>query len=261
MAEQAANRQRVPNYERIARDIREEIRAGVLRPDEAVPSAAALCEQYSVSMITTKKALNILRSEGMVYAIAGKGTFVAANRRMIRTAPQRYFRRTERTYVQEAEQAGQTPRAEHETALESATSWMAQRVEIETGDSVMVTRYRILADERPMSMSVSWEPLAITGGTVIEHPHDGLYANSGLNSRFAAIGWTIEQVEEHLIVRPPEPTEKSELTIPPDVHVVEIRQTVRAVREGTDNLVPVEAADIIFPADRYEFRYLMDRPQ
>jgi len=31
---------------------------------------------------------------------------------------------------------------------------------------------------------------------VIEHPHEGEYAESDLNARFAAIGWTVEQVEE-----------------------------------------------------------------
>ncbi|HYH31776.1 MAG TPA: hypothetical protein VD903_15465 [Pseudonocardia sp.] len=38
---------------------------------------------------------------------------------------------------------------------------------------------------------------------MIEHPHEGEYAESDLNARFAAIGWTVEQVEEHIVVREP----------------------------------------------------------
>jgi GntR family transcriptional regulator len=123
------------------------------------------------------------------------------------------------------------------------------------------TTYRIFADDRPMSSSTSWEPRAITKGTPVELPHEGPHANDGLYARFASIGWTVEQVEEQIIVRKPDPIESKELAIPDDVHVAEIRQTVRAVKDGTDNLINIEAADIVFPADRYEFRYLMDRPR
>jgi GntR family transcriptional regulator len=252
---------RTPEYAKIASDIREAIKVGTLGPDDQVPSASALCERYGVSMITAKTALNLLRSEGLVYGVAGKGTFVAARRRMIRTAPHRYFQRAERTYVHEAERAGMRPDVEHTTATVSATEWIAQRLDIEPGDPVTETVYRTFSDGRPMSASRSWEPLSITRGTVIEHPHEGEYAESGLNARFAAIGWTVEQVEEHIIVRDPTSAERDDLRIPPGVPVAEIRQTVRAVREDKDDLVPVEAADIVFPTDRYEFRYLMDRPR
>jgi GntR family transcriptional regulator len=252
---------RTPEYVKIAADIREAIKVGTLAPDDLVPSAATLCERYSVSMITAKNALNLLRSEGLVYGVAGKGTFVAPHRRMVRTAPHRYFQRSERTYVHEAERAGMRPDVEHTTSTVAASEWIAQRLDIAPGGTVSETAYRTYSDDRPMSMSRSWEPLAITGGTVIEHPHQGQYAQSGLNERFAAIGWTVDQVEEHLIVREPTVDERDDLKIPLGVAVVEVRQTVRAIREGEDDLVPVEAADIVFPADRYEFRYLMDRPR
>jgi GntR family transcriptional regulator len=256
-----AQSRRTPEYAKIASDLREAIKVGTLAPDEQVPSASALCERYSVSMITAKSALNLLRSEGLVYAIAGKGTFVAPRRRMIRTAPHRYFQRTERTYVHEAERAGMRPDVEHATATISASEWIAQRLDIEPGDPVTETAYRTFSDGRPMSASRSWEPLAVTRGTVIEHPHEGEYAESGLNARFAAIGWTVEQVEEHIVVRDPTATERDDLRIPPGVPVAEIRQTVRALQDAADDLVPVEAADVVFPTDRYEFRYLMDRPR
>ncbi|OZM73574.1 hypothetical protein CFN78_08555 [Amycolatopsis antarctica] len=249
-----------PQYMQIAADIREQVRAGLLLEDAPVPSAAALCEQYGVSMITTKKALNLLRSEGLVYTTVGKGTFVAKPGRMVRTMPHRHFGQAERTYVHEAGRAGRKPSAEHSTSVLPASEWVAQRLDLEPGDDVTATMYRITADDRPMSMSTSWEPRSITAGTAIEHPHEGPHGEHGLNARFAAIGWTVRQIEERLLIRPPVDREATELVIPPGVSVVEIRQTVRATRDGDDNLVPVEAADIVFPADRYEFHYLMDRP-
>ncbi|WP_410600474.1 GntR family transcriptional regulator [Amycolatopsis sp. lyj-90] len=250
-----------PQYMQIAEDLRQQIRAGLLPVDSPVPSAAALCKQYDVSMITSKKALQLLQSEGLVYSVPGKATFVAEMKRMVRTMPFRHFQAAERTYVHEAGRAGRTPAAEHETRVIDAPDWVARRLEIELGDAVTETKYRISADDRPMSMSTSWEPRSITEGTSIEHPHEGPHATHGLNARFAAIGWTLTQIEENLAVREPTPIEVAALAIPPGVAIVEIRQTVRATHDDTDDLVPIEAADIIFPSDRYEFTYLMDRPK
>ncbi|MEW2508404.1 GntR family transcriptional regulator [Amycolatopsis sp. NPDC047767] len=251
----------LPQYMQIAEDVRNKIRVGLLQVDDPVPSASALCEQYGVSMITSKKALQVLQSEGLVYSVPGKGTYVAEMNVMLRTMPYRHFEQDERTYVREAGRAGRTPHAEHATHTEKASDWVARRLDIEAGEEVTTTTYKISADDRPMSMSVSWEPLRITGGTVIEHPHEGPHGNHGLNARFRAIGWTVSQIEERLIVRQPTTSEASELSIPPGVPVMEIRQTVRATEGDSDDLVPVEAADIIFPTDRYEFVYMMDRPK
>ncbi|MBB3662449.1 GntR family transcriptional regulator [Prauserella sediminis] len=250
----------VPQYMQIAGTIREQIRAGTLQPGEQVPSAPSLCEQYDVSMITAKNALNLLKSEGVVYAVPGKATYVADNTRLIRTAPQRYFQRRERTYVQETERAGLRPTSEHSTETVTATRWIAQRLEIQEGDAVTATTYRISAGEHPVAVSTSWEPQAVTAGTPIAHPHEGPHGNDGLNARFAAIGWTVEQVEEHLLVRQPSPEERDDLRLAPEVPVVEIRQTVRATQDG-DDLTAIEAADIVYASDRYEFRYIMDRPR
>lgn len=251
----------LPQYMQIAEDIRHKIREGIFAVDDPIPSAKALCDQYGVSMITSKKALQVLQSEGLVYTINGKGTYVAQMNVMLRTMPYRHFEQDERTYVREAGRAGRTPTAEHHTTVEAATDWVARRLEIPTGEDVTRTQYKISADGQPMSSSVSWEPRRITGGTVIEHPHEGPHGTHGLNARFRAIGWTLSQIEERLIVRQPTPAESAELAIPPGVPVMEIRQTVRATQGDSDDLVPIEAADIVFPTDRYEFVYMMDRPK
>jgi GntR family transcriptional regulator len=255
------NSRRVPEYERIASDLRRQIRDGVLGPDEQLPSAAALCDRYGVSMITAKNAINVLRSEGLIYGIPGKGTFVTAQRRLVRSAPHRYFQSDLPTYILEAERAGMRPDVEHLTQTTEARDATARRLEIPAGAAVVETITRTLADGQPMSWSRSWEPLSITGGTPIEHPHEGEYAGRGLAARFGAIGWTVEQVEEHVIVREPSPEERTALAVPAGSPVAEVRQTVRAVRNGEDDLVPVEASDIVFATDRIEFRYLMDRPR
>lgn len=66
----------LPLYKLIQEDIRYLIRTGQLRPGDRVPSETELAEQYHVSKITTKNALNGLAEEGILVRHRGKGTFV-----------------------------------------------------------------------------------------------------------------------------------------------------------------------------------------
>ena len=64
-----------PKYHRLKRILREKI--AELQADEMLPSEAELCQAYSVSRTTVRKALSELIQERLVYTVQGKGTFVA----------------------------------------------------------------------------------------------------------------------------------------------------------------------------------------
>lgn len=63
-------------YQRIAGDIRRQIRSGVIKPGQKLPSTRELCQQYEVSTTVVRMAVLVLRSEGLVVGISGKGVFV-----------------------------------------------------------------------------------------------------------------------------------------------------------------------------------------
>lgn len=63
-------------YEQLRIYLSEEIRSGRLGPGDRVPSEAMLSAQFSVSRITSKKALDTLEQDGVVVRIRGKGSFV-----------------------------------------------------------------------------------------------------------------------------------------------------------------------------------------
>lgn len=63
-------------YKKIAQDIKDQITSGQLKPDEKIPTENELSNQYGVSRITSKKALNILQDEGLIYRVRGSGSFV-----------------------------------------------------------------------------------------------------------------------------------------------------------------------------------------
>jgi len=66
----------VPQYRRIASDLRELVESGELRPGDALPSESALSEQYGVSRGTARHALAELEGAGLVESVHGKGRFV-----------------------------------------------------------------------------------------------------------------------------------------------------------------------------------------
>jgi GntR family transcriptional regulator len=67
----------VPPYQQLAAILRGQIESGELAPGQQLPSALTLAGAYQVSAPTVKKALALLKSEGLVTGVAGYGTFVA----------------------------------------------------------------------------------------------------------------------------------------------------------------------------------------
>ncbi len=67
---------RMPDYQRIAHDIREKINSGELRPGDRLPSISQLQKQYGVSAQPVKSALLVLQTAGLVEGHQGRGVFV-----------------------------------------------------------------------------------------------------------------------------------------------------------------------------------------
>jgi GntR family transcriptional regulator len=66
-----------PLYQQIAALIRARIASGELRPRSAIPSITALAAEHDVSVVTVQQAIDVLKAEGLVRGVPGKGTYVA----------------------------------------------------------------------------------------------------------------------------------------------------------------------------------------
>lgn len=75
-------------YQQIRDAILRDIRSGVLREGDPVPSELELAQRFGVSRITSKKALDTLRQDGVVVRERGRGTFVAGGATSSPTLPQ-----------------------------------------------------------------------------------------------------------------------------------------------------------------------------
>ena len=64
---------KVPLYEQLYRFVLGEIEAGRLAPGARVPSEKALADQFRVSRITSKRALEKLAQDGLIQRAHGRG--------------------------------------------------------------------------------------------------------------------------------------------------------------------------------------------
>jgi len=72
-----ATSSKVPLFEQIKEQIKEQVFSGELKEGDALPSMRVLAKELKVSVITTKRAYEDLEQEGFVISAVGKGTFVA----------------------------------------------------------------------------------------------------------------------------------------------------------------------------------------
>ncbi|WP_280294936.1 GntR family transcriptional regulator [Nocardia abscessus] len=64
-------------YRKVAEQIKSEIRSGIRKPAEQLPSNRQLAEDFKVSLGTAQKALQVLQQEGWVVTTPAVGTFIA----------------------------------------------------------------------------------------------------------------------------------------------------------------------------------------
>lgn len=65
-----------PLYQQVAAILRGRIERGELLPNRPVPSALALQQEFGIARGTALHALDVLRQEGLVRTVPGRGTYV-----------------------------------------------------------------------------------------------------------------------------------------------------------------------------------------
>ena len=66
-----------PIYQQVAAIVREQIKAGALRPRDRIPSESEMVRDHGVARDTARQAVALLRDEGWVMTMPQRGSFVA----------------------------------------------------------------------------------------------------------------------------------------------------------------------------------------
>ncbi|NKI39943.1 GntR family transcriptional regulator [Streptomyces physcomitrii] len=239
-----------PAYLRVAGDLRKKIVDGSLPPHTRLPSQARIREEYGVSDTVALEARKVLMAEGLVEGRSGSGTYVRE-----RPVPRRVARSGYRpaggatSFRQEQAEDGAYGSWESRSEQVPAGAAVAQRLGIEAGERVMCTSYLYRDAGEAMMLSTSWEPLALTGRTPVMLPEEGPLGGMGVVERMAAIDVIVDNVTEEVGARPGLAEELLALGGVPGHVVLVIQRTYYASGR------PVETADVVVPADRYQIAY------
>ena len=70
-----------PVYVQVADILRARIESGQLLPDRPVPSESQLEQEFGIARGTARKAIALLREQGFVITVKGRGSYVNPSRR------------------------------------------------------------------------------------------------------------------------------------------------------------------------------------
>jgi DNA-binding GntR family transcriptional regulator len=233
-----------PKYQRIADGLRREIREGRYKPGERMPAETVLVDRFRVSLPTIRQALGVLRAEGLIESVHGKGTFVKEDRRLQRRSRHRYGRAR-------ADKQLLTPAFRHEIAFagqQPVPTHIAEAMRVEPGTTVVVRR-RILHDKqtnRVEELGATYLPVEVAAGTFLEEP------DVVPKALFLCVedltGKRYTYARDRWIARSATPDEATLLELPAGAQVIHV---VHAA-EAEDGSV-LEVSESIWPAERVAF--------
>jgi GntR family transcriptional regulator len=135
----------LPLYQQLQRGLRRAIEMKLLAPEDALPPERDLAEEFSVSRITVRKALDGLVSEGLLTRRQGSGTFVASR-------VEKSFSKLS-SFTEDMTARGRTPRS---VWLKKSQGTVSPEEAMATGFAPGTPVYRFnrlrYADDTPMSL-------------------------------------------------------------------------------------------------------------
>lgn len=252
----------LPPYRRIAAELRARIESGALRPGEAVRSESELRDEYGATRVTVRRALALLRADGLIGTEQGRGAVVRPRPRVRMLTAGGNFRAHRHTGAANfnAEAAAQGLRPEQRiTAVErvAAPDEIAARLGLSEAAEVIVRRRLFLIDDRPMQLVDGYYPATLFAGTEVESPARIRGGVARLVEDPAGpLRRRITRFVEDLDIRMPTLHEADTLDIAPGIPLARVLRTTLTAPDGE----PVEVLDSRVPSDRHAFRYVIDVP-
>jgi GntR family transcriptional regulator len=238
---------------RIADYIRAKIESGELAPGQQLPTYDDLASEFLCSLAVVRKAVDLLKQQGLVITAQGKGTYVRGRPRTRRHGIDRYSRsrwsnQGKALLIAEAESQGLTAnQVLRDLAETPAPARVAERLGVEPGTPVWVRKRTTMIDDRPNQLADSYYELSVVEGTKLKEE------DTGPGGGFAVLeeqGLCLARIREELSVRMPTGPETVALRLPAGTPVVELLRTVY-----TTTGQPAEVMVAVIAGDMAEFDY------
>jgi GntR family transcriptional regulator len=241
-------------YLRVAAALRARVADGTWPVGHRLPSRPDLGREHGVGENVVRRAQELLVAQGVLEGRAGSGTYVRAPHprcTMLRTRADRRGDLGNFCSALDSRGVHGTWESDSEAKV-PAPPEIAARLGVDPGSACVRTTYEFLADRRPVMLSTSWEPMSVTGGTIAVLPEGGPLAGRGVVARMAEIGVLVTRAVE---VPHPVRIDRGQaqlLGTAPGLPAILIERT--HYDEGGR---PVETADILMPAERWQIAYEM----
>jgi GntR family transcriptional regulator len=243
-------------YRRIIDDLRSAILTGQFAPGERLASEWKLAQTYQASRPTVRRAIAVLKGDGLVVTRQGQGAFVRSlplvRLRVTGADYRRHRREGVPGFNAQVIEQGQRPE-QRLLATESigALEEVANHLGLDAGAAVIVRRRLFLVNDQPVARCDSYYPLGMVAGTQIA---ENVRIRGGVLSYIENPDGPIRRVVarsvDELSARMPTLLEAEELGLASGVPVVRILRTVYDIDD-----TPIEFQESIASADRHEFHY------
>lgn len=157
-----------PAYVSIAGAYARRIRGGQLPPGMQLPSYTEIAEEFGVSDIVVRKAIELLQSQSLVRSVRRRGNFVTNRPNLVRVSPERQTEDPEITYGNESDQ---DIRVERESERMAASDELAETLGLSSGDELTHVVTRAAQGRHPVSISDTYTPIDVddtSDATVLE---------------------------------------------------------------------------------------------
>lgn len=239
-----------PKYQEIADKLRAQIGDGTYPPGSPLPPERRIAELEGVAVGTARRALAVLRDEGMTEARSGAGVYVRTWRPIVRKAVPRLAQSQwgEGRSIWDVDiDDRRLDAADVQIEQLPAPPDVARTLDIEDEEAVWRRNRKYLVDGVAVMRSTSYIPDDLARGTKITQVNSG---PGGTYARLREAGHGPVRFREELRCRMPSADEVADLELKPGTPVVEMCRT--AMR--ADGRV-VEINRMILDASRYLLVY------
>lgn len=213
-------------YRQVADLLRNGIESGEYAPGSPLPPEPELASRFGVSRVTINRAVQLLRGEGLVKVLRGRGTVIRAIPAIRRNSARRYQRSAREeggargAFDFEIRRLGLTPRTEI-VQLEAVQPPAAAATVLGLKDEepVLIRKRELFASDEPVLLATSYIPWGIAEEAGITNLDTG---PGGTYSRLAEIGLGPVRFSEDVRARIPTVEEESFFSLSEAQQVFEI---------------------------------------